>query len=107
MTGQIVTLGEVLAGIERFPWNFSLYSKAGPFSEKSPCAVLDPEDSPSPSDEPPALAKAHGMKCILTVQAAQDIAENARQQLDAPSVAQLVAAFNYYWVRSQGVSLKR
>ncbi len=96
-TGKVQTLADVLRDVSEFRWQHSLYLPGrGPWDEESVCAVLDPEDSDDP-DEEPEEAQRLGLICALSVQITQSIVENAREQKPDVTLKDVTAAFNFYF----------
>jgi hypothetical protein len=93
------TLGEVLLTADQLQLDADLFL---PFDEEwgpdTRCAVetVDPY-----ADEPevPELAARHGLGRTLQAAQVQDIVDNARQQKPEASMAELIAAFLFYYDR--------
>jgi hypothetical protein len=97
------TLGDVLKKAGSYHWRHSLYGEPRPpWKSDTRCVVLERDVY---SEEPPPFAQAHSLRRILSVQQVQDIVENARMQLPAPTLEQLVEAFNYYFARDAFLEL--
>lgn len=94
---RIQTLDEVLTSAEDLPWDQALFVKRGhPWSLDMPCAVLDPNDSPDP-DQDPEFAVVNGLGYTLGIQSVQAAVRNARLQNPAIGLPGLLAALVYYF----------
>lgn len=88
---------DVIKNIEEFPWNKALFLAGQyPWNEDTPCAILDPDDSDDP-DEDPEPARQQGLKYTLSVQDVQGVVENAKEQDPNVSLRRLLDAFNFYY----------
>ncbi|NTX09099.1 hypothetical protein [Myxococcus sp. CA040A] len=91
------TLGAVFESVATRNWRHSLYGATRPpWTADTQCVVLERDTY---STEVPEFAAKQSLREVLSVHQVQDIVENARQQLPAPSVDDLVRAFNFYFAR--------
>jgi len=105
MNENIVTLSEAIERIDALPWNYALFLQGeNPWNEQTPCAVLDPDDSDDP-DEDPDEAKQLGLKYAMSVADAQDVVANAKAQTPDIDMTGLIGAFNFYHAHDAFVKL--
>ncbi|HKE23024.1 MAG TPA: hypothetical protein VKB88_11595 [Bryobacteraceae bacterium] len=93
---EIETLAKILNEIAKQPWDHALFVEGNcPWREDARCAVLNPDDSDDPDEDPP-FAKESGLKYALNVQQARSVVENLRQQMPQAGPSDLTDAFNFY-----------
>lgn len=94
---NIRTLRDIIAGIEAERWSDALYIRQRPpWTVDTLGAVLNPDDSEE-DEEAPAFARQHELSYALPIATVQDIVQNARSQLSAPNITDLIEAINYYY----------
>jgi hypothetical protein len=92
---ELQWLANVLLHIDEQDWTHELYVEgAPPFQVRTRCLVLEEGEEP---EQPPELARRHGLRRALSVHQAQGVVHNARAQKPEVGAAELVAAFNYYF----------
>ena len=96
----------VLREIKEYPDECDLYMKDEfPWSAATPCAVLSTRDL-FPEEDPP-FAVEKGLRHGLSVQQAQDMVSNAKEQKRQLTDEEIIRAFNYYYDNDAYVDLGR
>lgn len=96
MIKDVQKLSEILIEIDALPWNYALFLPVEkPWNGDALCVVLDPNDSED-ADEDPEMAKQLNLTYALSVQDAQSIVANAKEQLPTINMQGLVDALNFY-----------
>jgi hypothetical protein len=99
MENHIQTLGDILRGIEKIEKGGNalyLVRDETEFVETSPCAILNPDDSADPGVIDPDFAVNNNLKFALFIDDVESIVSNAKQQIENPTIENLLEAFNYY-----------
>jgi hypothetical protein len=107
MQSRVQHLGEILRNIDSIPWNLAVFVRGSPpWTVRTEAAVLDPNDSPDPEQDP-EFARQNGLQYALSVQDTRGVCSNAlAQDVDAP-LNVLTDAFNHYYLYDAYLDLKR
>lgn len=90
-------LGEVLSNPDDFSWRHSLFMPPDrPWTLETPVLVEDGDDVEEDEDLPRSVVE-RKFRYVLTMQSVQDIVVNARLQKPSANLAELLAAFVYYF----------
>jgi hypothetical protein len=91
----VLTLGEALRVGEDLPFSHSLFLPLDvSWNATTPCAILNADHLDDPDQHPIAIE--HGFRSVIGTNEIQDIVINAREQLSAATVEQLLEAFLFY-----------
>jgi len=94
---RVETIASMLLRADELRWNHALFVKRGEeWTADTPCAVLDPNDSPGP-DEDPELAVLNDLTYALDVQAVKSVLKNVTLARPGVGIDRLVAALHFYY----------
>jgi hypothetical protein len=96
---QFTTIEQVLLAADSLSSGYAVFS-----FNKQPLTVHQPVmlaelDLLEPDEDEPAQARELGYRYILGVSELQDVVTNARLQVSAPTLQQLLDALNFYFAR--------
>ncbi len=94
---RVETIASMLSRADELRWNHALFVKRGEeWTADTPCAVLDPNDSPGP-DQDPDFAVLNDLTYALDVQAVKSVLNNIALPNPGVDLDRLVAALRFYY----------
>jgi hypothetical protein len=91
-----VTLSDVLSGKEAYKGWLYLPPRPWSLETKGIFVYKDKDSDPDSDDHIPAVVKNEGWEETLDAAGIEDIVFNAREQIDAPTLNDLLEAFVFY-----------
>ena len=102
------TLQKILITALDLPWDHHLYLETGLIALQHKALVLNDDEEVERNDkDEPIYATSRGFSYYLNMQDVQSVVENARSQVNEPSLAQLFEALKHYHDRDSYIEFKR